>query len=76
MEKIATKDVTEAIARAMENVDKMKRVVIIYETTDDITTSTGGVIVNDEATLSQINWLLDMGKQWLFSEMQTKPAKD
>ena len=60
-------DVTSTIARAMECADKMRTVVILYETYEDNKSSTGGVITQDTATLSQINWLVDMGKAWLMN---------
>jgi hypothetical protein len=60
-------DVTDTIAKAMENADKMKTVIIIYETYEDIKTSTGGVLTQDSASLSQMNWLIDMAKWWLMN---------
>lgn len=60
-------DVTDTIAKAMENADKMKTVIIIYETYEDNKTSTGGVLTQDSASLSQMNWLIDMAKWWLMN---------
>ena len=60
-------DVTDTIAKAMENADKMKTVIIIYETYEDNKTSTGGVLTQEGASLSQMNWLIDMAKWWLMN---------
>jgi hypothetical protein len=60
-------DVTDTIAKAMENADKMKTVIIIYETYEDNKTSTGGVLTQESASLSQMNWLIDMAKWWLMN---------
>lgn len=60
--------VTDTLMRAMESADKMKQVIILYETHEDNTSASGGVFTQDDMTLAKINWLLDMGKQWLFSD--------
>lgn len=60
-------DVTDTIAKAMENADKMRTVIIIYETYEDNKTSTGGVLTQEGASLSQMNWLIDMAKWWLMN---------
>lgn len=61
--KIATRNLTEAIAKAMEQADRIKRVIIIYETKDDEPTS-HGVIMPGDMTLAEANYLLDMAKRW------------
>jgi hypothetical protein len=66
LRKIATKDVTEAIAKAMEHADDIQNIVILYETHEDNKITTGEVIVNDECTMSKMNFLLDLGKWWIF----------
>lgn len=65
IERIASKDVTDTLARAMENADRMKSVVVIYETQDGAE-SPGGVMCNDNATIAQMNYLLDLAKKWIF----------
>lgn len=62
----ARKDVVEAIAEAMETADRMRHVIILYETIES-DESSGGIISDDEITLSKTNYLLDMGKKWIFS---------
>jgi hypothetical protein len=64
-EHIARKDVTDTLAHAMESADKMRHVIVIYETIES-EDSAGGVISSDEVTLSKMNYLLDMGKKWIF----------
>lgn len=66
-------DVTDTIAKAMENADKMKTVIIIYETYEDNKTSTGGVLTQENASLSQMNWLIDMAKWWLLNLTTHEP---
>ena len=53
----------------MENAEKMKTVIIIYETYEDNKKSSGGILTQETATLSQINWLLDSGKWWLWGDI-------
>jgi hypothetical protein len=68
-QRIASKSVTDSIAKAMENADKMKKCVIIYEVTEEIEAAeniTYGVIVPEDQTLEAINYLLDVGKRWVF----------
>jgi hypothetical protein len=65
-EHIACQDVTDTLAHAMESADKMRHVIVIYETIES-EDSSGGVISNDDVTLSKMNYLLDMGKKWIFS---------
>lgn len=68
MEKIAAKDVTEALARAMELADDMKTVVVIYETKDNVNDRSGGVITNKECEAATMNYLLDRAKHWLLNK--------
>ena len=65
---LADKSVTETLMRAIENADGMKHVIVLYETQHDNKASSGGIYTQDEMTLAQINWLLDMGKHWLWGE--------
>jgi hypothetical protein len=62
------KSVTETLMRAMENTEGMKHVIVLYETQHDNKTASGGIYTQEEMTLAQINWLLDMGKHWLWGE--------
>ena len=64
--RINASSVTETLMRAVEYADKMKFVVVLYETKDE-EESSGGVFTQDEVTFAQINWLLDRAKQWLLS---------
>jgi len=64
-------DVTDTIAKAMENADRMKTVIIIYETYEDNKKSSGGILTQENATLSQMNWLIDMAKWWLLGDIHT-----
>jgi len=65
MNKIAAKDVTDALAQAMENADRMKNVLIIWETSDD-EKETYGFITNEELTVRDSNFMVDTFKSWLF----------
>jgi hypothetical protein len=65
---VPDKSVTDTLMRAMENAGKMKQVIVIYETHEDNNSSTGGIFTQDDVTLAKINWLLDMGKHWLFDD--------
>jgi len=65
MERMATKDVTEALARAMEYADRMRNVVILYDSHDG-DPNPGGMISNDEMTIAELNYLFDLGKKWIF----------
>ena len=65
---IAThKSVTDTLMRAMECAEEMKNVIVIYETHEDSHSASGGILTQEEVPLSKINWLLDLGKSWLFS---------
>lgn len=66
MERIAAPTVTECLARAMENADKMKNVIVLYESCEG-DPSPGGIMMNDDATLAMMNYLLDLAKSWIFS---------
>ncbi len=49
----------------------MRTVVVVYDTTDEFekdTGITGGVIVQDETTVSSINWMIDQAKRWLLGD--------
>lgn len=61
-------DVTDTIAAAMEHAGKMKTVVILYETYESSKEFRGGVFTQEDATLSQINWLIDGAKHWVWSK--------
>lgn len=67
LQRIASKDVTDSIARAMEKADDMKSVIIIYELRDDYEgRATHGVIIPDDLTMAGANYLMDVGKRWIF----------
>jgi hypothetical protein len=72
----AGKTVTDTLMHAMESADKMSHVIILYETHEDNKSSTGGVITQDDVTMSKINWLLDMAKQWLFQDFNSEHRDD
>lgn len=67
MEKTVTHSITETIAIAMEQADRIKNIVIIYETKDEEKTS-HGIIAPSDSTLAQLNFLCDIGKDWIFSQ--------
>jgi len=62
IDRLASIDVTDTIARAMEHADEMKTVVILYETKDGVGYP-GGVIMQKDSTSSQVNWMLDLAKK-------------
>jgi len=64
IQRIATQSVTDTIARAMEQADRMERVVIIYETVEG-EKSPGGMLVQEDTTFPAINWMLDQAKKWV-----------
>ena len=59
--------VTDTLMRAMEHAEDMKHVVVLYTSKDDVS-HPGGVFTQDDMTLSEMNWLLDLGKSWIFSD--------
>jgi hypothetical protein len=65
MERFDCETVTDTIARAMENAEKMKSVVILYESVEG-EKSAGGIITQGNMTLATLNYLLDLGKRWIF----------
>lgn len=64
--KVVDKTVTDTLARAMENADRMKNVIVLYETHDDAD-APGGFFASEESTIALINYLLDLGKHWIFN---------
>jgi hypothetical protein len=65
MKRINCDSVTEALIRAMEYADKMKHVVILYESKEE-EDHPGGFFTQDDVTLANINFLLDKVKFWIF----------
>jgi len=67
----AGQSATDTLMKAMEKADRMRTVVVVYDTTDEFekdTGITGGVIVQDETTVSSINWMIDQAKRWLLGD--------
>jgi hypothetical protein len=62
--RLASKSVTETLARAMECADDMDLVVVIYQTKEGCK-SPGGVFIQEDTTFSSINWMLDQAKRWI-----------
>lgn len=60
---IAAGSVTTALMQAMEGADKMKSVVIMYETKDDCE-EPGGIILSKGQTYADVLWHLEMAKKW------------
>ena len=63
--------VTDTLMRAMEKADRMRTVVVVYDTTDEYEKehgTTGGVIVQDDVKVSTINWMIDQAKRWLLGD--------
>lgn len=58
--RLATRDVTDTIAHAMEHADEMKTVVILYETKEGVE-HPGGMIIQEDITVSKVSWMLDVG---------------
>jgi hypothetical protein len=67
MKHIADKSITETLVRALENADRMKHVIVIFETIDSDPCS-GFIFSDGETTLAQMNYMLDCGKQWIFDQ--------
>lgn len=65
--KESTQSVTDALIKALESADRMKNVVVIYETVDDLPDVSHGVIMTGERTVAETNWLLDIAKDWLMN---------
>jgi len=65
--KLADASVTDVLIKAMERAATMKNVVVVYETIEG-EESSGGVLVNEESTVAQINWMIDQAKRWLFQD--------
>jgi hypothetical protein len=62
--RISKSTVTEAIMSAMEEAGRIKHVVIIYETVEG-EKATHGVVTDDDLTLADANFMLDVGKKWM-----------
>jgi len=63
-DRLASKSVTDVLVRAMENADKMRTVIVIYDTPEECE-SPGGILLQDDTTFSSILWLLEQAKKWL-----------
>jgi phenylpyruvate tautomerase PptA (4-oxalocrotonate tautomerase family) len=63
-DRLASKSVTDVLAKAMENADKMRTVVVIYDTPEDAEYP-GGIFVQEDTTLSSILWMLEQAKKWI-----------
>jgi hypothetical protein len=67
----AGQSATDTLMKAMEKADRMRTVVVVYDTTDEFekdTGITGGVIVQDDTKVSSINWMIDQAKRWLLGD--------
>jgi len=63
--------VTDTLMRAMEHADRMRTVVVVYDTTDEYEKEhgcSGGVIVQNDTKVSSINWMIDQTKRWLLGD--------
>jgi hypothetical protein len=63
-DRLASKSVTDVLAKAMENADKMRTVVVIYDTPDDCE-EPGGLFIQEDVTFSSILWMLEQAKKWI-----------
>jgi len=72
MERInSTTSATDTLMKAMEKAERMRTVVIVYDTTDEYEKEhgvTGGVIVQEDVKCSAINWMIDQAKRWLLED--------
>lgn len=66
--RIQKSDVTEALMSALEEADRFKTVVILYETKEE-DNSPGGFIYNGNVTVAEINFLIDRFKSWLMEKL-------
>jgi hypothetical protein len=67
----AGQSATDTLMKAMEKADRMRTVVVVYDTTDEFEKAegiTGGVIVQDDTKVSSINWMIDQAKRWLLGD--------
>lgn len=64
---LSGQSVEDVLIRAMEHADSMKHVCVVYETKDEIDYP-GGFFMQKDMTLSQVNWLLDLGKTWILGD--------
>lgn len=70
MERIVCNDVTDTLIQAMEKSDRMKSVVVIYETTEEYEKAhegfNYGIFHNNNATVEKLNWMVNVAKNWMF----------
>jgi hypothetical protein len=67
MERLAEKTITEALAKAMEQADRMKHVVVICETIES-DNSSHVIIATEQTSIAQINFMADIVKEWCLSK--------
>lgn len=64
MDKLECHSPTEALIKALEKADKMKYVAIVYETLDG-ESKPYGIIIQQDMTVAQVNYLVDVIKCYL-----------
>jgi hypothetical protein len=70
LQKLASKDVTDTLAMAMEHADRMKNILIIYETVDGDEHG-AGFMQNDELDLKSANYMCDIFKSYVLQNFRT-----
>ncbi len=74
MERInSTTSATDVLMKAMEKAERMRTVVVVYDTTDEYEEEhgvTGGVIAQEDTKVSAINWMIDQAKRWLLDDLR------
>jgi hypothetical protein len=70
MKRISKGSVTEALMEAMEKADELDQVLILYRYKDSGDTEHLGCSSNDELTVRDGNWLVDVYKNWVTESMK------
>lgn len=67
MKRIVSNSVTEALMKVMEDAEEIDEVVILYRYKELLPNDNAHYAIqhNEECTLKDANWLVDMFKSWL-----------
>lgn len=65
-ERIFCNSVTETLIRATEHAQHMKRVIVIYESNEDVDWP-WGMFIEKDVSMGWLNFMMDTVKHWIFS---------
>ena len=67
MKRITSNNVTEALMSVMEEAEEIDQVIVLYRYKEILPDDNAryGIQHNDDCTLKDANWLVDMFKGWL-----------